>query len=235
MDDLYALEGGGSATAWQKKHKRRKAREAALKARREQRAEVKADLKKRLKKWRTRWKADAASNKAAGLPPPSRHGRPRDLIKNYLDMTGWRFGLLTVLRVAPVSKNGAQRCLTWWVQCDCGSPEKRINGTTLRQRNSKSCGCYKSRRVRETHAKRREETSKLLAAPLSIQLAELRHRIFKKQPTRRRDTKLLDTVRKILIQEELRTGVRKLWSGRAMLVKPAGVKGVKGPTSKTVH
>ena len=39
MDDLYALEGGSSATTWQRKHNRPKAREAALKTRRALRAD----------------------------------------------------------------------------------------------------------------------------------------------------------------------------------------------------
>jgi hypothetical protein len=239
MDDLYALEGGGSATAWQRRHKRRKAREAVLKARRALRAEAKADLRKRVKKWRARWKAQAAANKASGLPPPSRHGHPRDMSKpQWIDMTGWRFGRLTVLRVAPVSKNGGQRCRTWWCKCDCGSPEWRVNGISLRQGNVKSCGCFKRERIRAVAAEKRIEKQKLAAAPFSIQIAELRHRIFKKRPVMRRDTSLLDAVRQILVQEEVRLGIRRRGkSGRPMLVRPAGVKAAHGgrPKQRTVH
>jgi hypothetical protein len=110
MDDLYALEGGRSATAWQRKHNRRKAHEAALKTRRALRAEAKVDLKKRTTKWRAKWKVEAARCKAAGLHLPGKQGRPRDISKsNIVDMTGWRFGRLTVIRVAPTSKQGNQQ------------------------------------------------------------------------------------------------------------------------------
>ena len=100
MDDLLALDGGRDATAWQKKHAKRKAREAKIKARRQMRAEAKADLKKRTKKWL----AKKAAAKAAGLPFVN-HTRPRDMSKpQWKDMTGMRFGKLTVLRIAPVSQ-----------------------------------------------------------------------------------------------------------------------------------
>ena len=78
MDDLYALDGGGAATAWQKRHQKRKAREAAKIQRRLAREEAMLDQKKRLKKWDAKWLERAVANKAAGLPPPSRKGRPHD-------------------------------------------------------------------------------------------------------------------------------------------------------------
>jgi hypothetical protein len=151
MDDLYALEGDG-AGAWQRKHKRRKAREAAAKIRAQVRAEAKTDLAQRIKKWRKRWKLKALANKAAGLPPPSKKGRPRDIPakrSGLVDMTGQRFGRLTVIRIAPVSRSKGQN-RSWWVRCDCGSREHPVAGTNMRQGITKSCGCLKrgKRRVR---------------------------------------------------------------------------------------
>jgi hypothetical protein len=114
MDDLYAPEGGGSATAWQRKHNARKNREAAIKNRHALRAAEKDDLKKRLKKWRALTK----KAKAEGWVPLARRrwrngegkvvslGRPRILKKPiWIDMTGWRFGRLTVMRICPTSQN----------------------------------------------------------------------------------------------------------------------------------
>jgi hypothetical protein len=119
MDDLYALDGGGAATAWQKRHQKRKAREAAARLRRQLKAEAKADLIKRTKRWRDKWKSRAAANKAAGLPPPNKCGRPRDInskMHNLVDETGNRYSRLTVLRIAPISKSqGKNR--RWWVRC----------------------------------------------------------------------------------------------------------------------
>ena len=54
MDDLLALDGGASATQWQKRHAKRKAAEARKKITAIVRAEKKADLKRRLKKWRAK-------------------------------------------------------------------------------------------------------------------------------------------------------------------------------------
>lgn len=243
MDDLYALEGGGSATAWQRKHNRRKAREAALKARRALRAEAKEDLRRRKAKWLAKWKRKAIAAKAAGLPKPSRKGAPWRLgIQNpqVVDMTGWIFGRLTVIRSAPISltMKTAQRCRVWIVKCSCGSPERLVNGTSLRQGNVKSCGCLVRERLKAAAAEKRTARQKLAAAPFSIQIAELRHRIFKKERIIRRDTRLLDAVRRILLEDEVRLGIRKFSkSGRAMLVRPAGVPAARGHghRSPTVH
>lgn len=220
MDDLYALEGGGSATAWQRRHNRRKHREAALNARRALRAEAKADLKKRTRKWREKWKAQAAANKAAGLPPPSRKGRPRDMKRpQWLDMTGWRFGRLTVIRVAPISSNGKNHGRRWWVKCDCGTGEKRVAGTNLRQGKLLSCGCLKSERVRSNHAAKRAKMEELNRSPLSIRVADLRHRLLKNRTTRA-DAKLIELVRLIVVLEEVRQGIRRTdKNGRAVLVR----------------
>jgi hypothetical protein len=223
LSDL-ALDGGRAANAWQKRHAKLKAAEAKKKLRAVVRAEAKADLRKRTKKWRSQLMAKAAANKAAGLPPPSRHGRPRDVRRNFLDMTGWRFGRLTVLRVAPVSKNGAQRCRTWWVKCDCGSPERRVNGTTLRQGNTKSCGCLVRERLSQYFKKRRAEREVFKAAPLSIKLADLRSRIIHGKRVTRQDSKMLGAVWKAIVEVEVNAGIRRRYkSGRAMLLVPAGV------------
>jgi hypothetical protein len=247
MDDLYAPEGGGSATAWQRKHNARKNREAAIKNRHALRAAEKDDLKKRLKKWRALTK----KAKAEGWVPLARRrwrngegkvvslGRPRILKKPiWIDMTGWRFGRLTVMRICPTSQNHrAQRCRLWWVKCDCGSTEKRVNGTSLRQGNCQSCGCYKRERTRAGVAKRVAKRNKLLASPMSIRCIELRRRIRKKERITRADVRLLDSIYRILVEEEVRNGVRRRGkSGRPMLVRAAGA-GVRGcpPHRQTLH
>ena len=55
-----------------------------------------------------------------------------------LDLTGKRFGKLTVIKYAFTRKGKAY----WHCKCDCGN-EKDISGTHLVQGDIKSCGCYR--------------------------------------------------------------------------------------------
>lgn len=72
-------------------------------------------------------------------------GRPnlgkRYDVHNLIDLTGKRFGLLTVLRQSRRRK-GSRRLLMWFVLCDCGRT-KRVVGAHLRGGNTRSCGCMK--------------------------------------------------------------------------------------------
>lgn len=54
------------------------------------------------------------------------------------DLTGQRFGRLTVIARAPSDKNGNAR---WHCRCDCGGETTSLTWT-LRNGESKSCGCY---------------------------------------------------------------------------------------------
>jgi hypothetical protein len=231
MDDLLAIDGGGAARRWQIQHRKRKAREAAAKLRKQVREEAKADLRKRTKRWRIKLKAKRAANAAVGLPPPTKHGRPRDVRSaQFIDMTGRRFGRLLVIRVAPVSKQGCQRCRRWWVKCDCGSAERLVNGTNLRQGKVESCGCLVREKMKESWstgrlAWRQEKRDRLKKAPLSIRIAELRTRILHRERIFRSDAKLLSAVRAILVDEEVKQGLRRRYSsGRPMLLQRAGLR-----------
>lgn len=74
-----------------------------------------------------------------------------------LDLTGQKFGRLTVKKQAP-SRSGK----TYWIcECDCGE-EKEIQGTHLKTGAIKSCGCLQA----ETFKKNR-----------SIKVMEFRRRI----------------------------------------------------------
>lgn len=61
------------------------------------------------------------------------------------DMTGLRFGRLTVLSRA---ENNARQDAQWLCRCDCGS-EKIIPGVQLRQGKAISCGCLKAEKASE--------------------------------------------------------------------------------------
>lgn len=61
-----------------------------------------------------------------------------------IDLTGQKFGRLTVLDKAP-SRNGF---VYWLCQCDCGTI-KEIRGASLKSGKSQSCGCLKNEIVAE--------------------------------------------------------------------------------------
>ena len=58
------------------------------------------------------------------------------MVKVRKDLTGMKFGRLTVLKQAEdhISKNG-QHSAAWWVQCDCGSLPKVLVGGDLTKKN----------------------------------------------------------------------------------------------------
>ena len=58
------------------------------------------------------------------------------------DLTGRRFGQLTVLRFAERTRHGA----TWATRCDCGT-EKEVLGYKMLSGLAVSCGCKKGRRT----------------------------------------------------------------------------------------
>lgn len=56
-----------------------------------------------------------------------------------LDLTGQKFGRLTVLRYAGAATNGNAR---WECRCDCGALAV-VDGYRLRKGMTTSCGCYR--------------------------------------------------------------------------------------------
>jgi hypothetical protein len=65
-----------------------------------------------------------------------------------IDLTGKRFGLLTVLR-----KYGhSGKDVTWLCKCDCGK-EAVVRGNDLRSANTQSCGCLQKIRAYESNLK----------------------------------------------------------------------------------
>lgn len=57
-----------------------------------------------------------------------------------IDLSGQRFGRLTVIERAENSKGGKAQ---WLCKCDCGN-ETIVAGDKLRKKHSKSCGCLRS-------------------------------------------------------------------------------------------
>lgn len=67
----------------------------------------------------------------------------------YLDLTGQKFGKLTVLSYKEVDRN-SQR--VWSCKCDCGNYTSVSTGA-LRSGNTSSCGCYNVEKFREVVTK----------------------------------------------------------------------------------
>ena len=68
-----------------------------------------------------------------------------------IDLTGQRFGRLTVIRYDHSEHDGAH----WLCKCDCGK-EKVAAGYSLRSGKTRSCGCLNSDASRAKLEKARE-------------------------------------------------------------------------------
>lgn len=56
-----------------------------------------------------------------------------------IDLTGQRFGKLTVVGIAGRSNHGAMR---WYCRCDCGNATE-VDSNPLRRGKTQSCGCLR--------------------------------------------------------------------------------------------
>ncbi len=63
------------------------------------------------------------------------------------DMTGHRFGRLTVLSFFETRKHYRKM---WLCRCDCGT-EKAVCGKSMRDGAIVSCGCYKAEKAKQVH------------------------------------------------------------------------------------
>lgn len=80
-------------------------------------------------------------------------GRGKNIMNNYKDLTGQRFGMLVVVEE---SNERIQRKRAWICKCDCGKTHIAL-GTRLTHGNVHSCGCLRYKKAAEaltTHGKR---------------------------------------------------------------------------------
>lgn len=71
------------------------------------------------------------------------------------DLTGQRFGRLTVVAVSSEREKGGNAM--WICRCDCGNITHPISGNSLKKGDTKSCGCLQSEKSaerRKTHGMR---------------------------------------------------------------------------------
>lgn len=71
---------------------------------------------------------------------------------NLIDLTGRKFGKLTVIRRAIKEEISDKKCsnavIYWVCQCDCGN-ETIVQGSALKSDRTKSCGCLSAESTRE--------------------------------------------------------------------------------------
>jgi hypothetical protein len=68
--------------------------------------------------------------------------------QRFIDLTGQRFGRLTVIDRAPKQSQLASRSARWNCSCECGNAHV-TDATSLRSGNTQSCGCWN----RDSHTK----------------------------------------------------------------------------------
>lgn len=68
---------------------------------------------------------------------------------NFIDLTGKKFGYLTVIARDGINKD---KRATWKCICECGN-EIAVNGRYLRNGTVKSCGCKTKQMMRDSHRK----------------------------------------------------------------------------------
>lgn len=69
-------------------------------------------------------------------------------MRKVIDLLGKRFGKLIVINKS--DRQDKSRSYYWLCKCDCGN-EKIILGRSLKSGNTKSCGCYWVKRMKEIH------------------------------------------------------------------------------------
>ena len=74
-----------------------------------------------------------------------------------IDLTGQRFGRLTVVERVLPNKGGNA---IWRCQCDCGN-EVDVWGSALRNGHTKSCGCFRSDTTKDVHTVHGKKNTRL--------------------------------------------------------------------------
>ena len=72
------------------------------------------------------------------------------MVKVKEDLTGKRFNMLTVIKQAPdyICPDGRKRS-RWYCKCDCGNEDIIVYGSSLKNGNTKSCGCIRTNLIIE--------------------------------------------------------------------------------------
>lgn len=75
------------------------------------------------------------------------------MANKFKNLTGQRFGMLTVLWMSKTRTKGGK--LQWTCKCDCGNIVNVVTNS-LRDGSTKSCGCLRARNIKIQNKKARE-------------------------------------------------------------------------------
>lgn len=71
----------------------------------------------------------------------------------FIDLTGCKFGRLTVLSKGKARKRSDKGFTHYWIcECDCGNTVE-VRGDDLKSGRTQGCGCYQRQRAKEYHTK----------------------------------------------------------------------------------
>lgn len=79
-----------------------------------------------------------------------------DILGKFVDLTGMRYGRLTVAERGPDHRNPKTGYVTvqWWCDCDCGK-RKLVKACDLRNGHTRSCGCLHKEVAEKTGRKKK--------------------------------------------------------------------------------
>lgn len=89
-----------------------------------------------------------------------------------IDLTGLKFGRLTVVKKSAIKGNGGQ--VKWECDCDCGN-KHTVTGESLRHKKSRSCGCLSLERKGNQYGVYKDRERALL----KVQYSHLKRRNIK--------------------------------------------------------
>lgn len=75
-----------------------------------------------------------------------------------IDLTGLRFGRLTVISESPTKKWNK---VAWVCKCDCGNITHPVTGEALKSGNTKSCGCLHTEELKARLTKHGKKGSRI--------------------------------------------------------------------------
>lgn len=93
----------------------------------------------------------------------------RDRTKRpFIDLTGKRFGMLTVIKIADGDESSASRDRKWLCRCDCGKEVVRAERYLLQGGKVYSCGCYVIKHAQELGYKNKKYNTYDLSGDFGI-------------------------------------------------------------------
>ncbi len=97
----------------------------------------------------------------------------------FIDRTGKKYGKITVMGYSHSSKGCGHRTVTHWIgHCECGS-EGIFSGPNMGRGNTKTCGCSKIERCKDTKTMNKAWGERVGSSRLTVdQVIEIRERYF---------------------------------------------------------